>query len=582
MGMRRRAGRSWWAWGIGGGVAAVIIAWLGLCAYRVVQADHELQRATTQAQQLRSQLSSAELTNGGATPQLRQAASEFQQAHGNLTGVLFAPLRVLPVAGRQLKSAVALSAAAGRVASEGSAALNEVHTLLNSPHDTSSKRAAVVHQLAGVVANLDAEVTSVNLGPSKGLFGVLASKRNTFASELTKLQSELGRARGATAALDGLLTGPRTYLVFSANNAEMRAGSGMFLSAGTLTSQGGTLTLGDLTSTSELIFPTAPVPVTGDLARLWGFTEPNQEFRNLALSPQFPANASLAAQMWRARTGKAVDGVLVLDVGALSDLLTATGPVSNDGRSFDSGTVIPYLLNGQYQGLSSGDQDQEGRHEREGDLARSVFAKLAGGGAKLGTLGTALGEAADGRHVLVWAADPTTEAQWVAAGVGGIVGPRDVLLSILNQGANKLDPFLTVTSKMSFTPQGGDTAVIVAVTAENVVPPGQPNYVAGDAGHPPAPGTYQGAIQLDFPGTAGDQEVVNHLPLSAVGPDGASYAMAVPIQLRPGTSTTVTFRFVLGARHGSLQVDPSARFPAASWTVGAQSFDDATAHEVGF
>ena len=361
--------RRWPRRAVVAGVVVVIGAWLGLCAYRMVQADHELRQAVAQSQQLRASLTTQELTSGGATPQLRQAAAEFVHAHDLLAGPLMAPLRWLPIAGRQLNSAIDLSGSAGRIAAEGTTALDQVHTLLNAPHHTPGQRATVVQNLASVVARLDTDVASANLGPSTGLIGTLADKRDTFADDLSKLQIQLNRARGATAALATLLTGPRRYLVLSANNAEMRAGSGMFLSAGTVTVNQGTLTLSTFTPTSELLLPTAQVPLSGDLAALWGYTEPNQEFRNLELSPQFPASAALAAQMWQARTGQHVDGVLVLDVGALSDILSATGQVTSDGQTFDAQSIIPFLLNGQYQGLSTNEQEAA-RHQRDGDHAR--------------------------------------------------------------------------------------------------------------------------------------------------------------------------------------------------------------------
>jgi hypothetical protein len=285
--------------------------------------------------------------------------------------------------------------------------------------------------------------------------------------------------------------------------------------------------------------------------------------------------------MWQARTGQHVDGVLVLDVGALSDILSATGQVTSDGQTFDAQTIVPFLLNGQYQGLST-NQQEAARHQRDGNLAAAALDTFTNGGGNLGKLATALGQVSDGRHVLVWDSNSTMESEWQAAGVGGSVGPGDVLLSVLNQGANKLDPFLTVTSKMSFAPQGADTAVTVTVEVANGAPNGQPAYVSGDAGNPPAPSTYSGAIQLDIPASAGNQEVVGHPRLEAAGPDGDSYAMAVPIQVRQGAATTVTFRFVVGAQHGSLRVDPSARIPATLWTVENRSFSDDTAHVVSW
>ena len=56
--------------------------------------------------------------------------------------------------------------------------------------------------------------------------------------------------------------------------------------------------------------PDDRVPLSGDVADRWGWLAPNREWRNLASSPRFDANAELAAQMWKASTGQDVDGVL--------------------------------------------------------------------------------------------------------------------------------------------------------------------------------------------------------------------------------------------------------------------------------
>ena len=123
--------------------------------------------------------------------------------------------------------------------------------------------------------------------------------------------------------------------MLAANNSEMRVGSGTFLQIGLLTIDHGSLKLDAMRSFSDYPVPKGEVPLTGDFADRWGFLEPNTEWRNLGSSPQFPSQAELASGMWKAATGKPVDGVLALDVVALKDLLAATGPVRLDGRHDD-------------------------------------------------------------------------------------------------------------------------------------------------------------------------------------------------------------------------------------------------------
>ncbi len=557
------------------------MVWAAVCAQHLIEAQREVHAGVNDAEKARSQLSGTNLTNAAATPLLASSARHFRHAEELLDSGWLAPVRALPVAGRQVRSAGDLAGAATLVTTDGNVTLGQVRQLLQAPHGEPAQRAALTRQLAVVVDELDRQVARVDLGPTQGLIGPLAHNRNTFARDLVQLQSGLTRAKGATSSMSALLNGNHTYLVLTANNAEMRAGSGMFLEAGTMSVDNGAVNLGTFYPTSGITLPTS-VPVTGDLAQLWGRQQPGAEWRNLALSPQFPPNAALAAQMWQARFGQHVDGVLVVDPVALSHMLSVIGPVTVDGHTFDAANTVPYLTHDQYLGLdtaAAGDQ----HHDVEGDLASAVFHRVTGGGTDLNALVKVFDDAANGRHLLAWAADPTVQSGWQAAGVSGALGPADMLLAVLNEGGNKLDPFLTTTSRLSTTTVAAaghrsDTRVSVTVTVTNHTPAGQPAYIAGADGTPPADGIYVGAVALDVPGGAADPHVLGSPPLQTAGPDGASYVLAVPIDLAPDASATVTFQFLVGGAHGSLRIQPSARLAPTSWTGGPARFTDATSH----
>lgn len=569
------------------GAGLVIAGWAAACAVTLVLTDHRLRAGVAQAKVVRAHLGAAQLTGGAAQAPLRAAAGDFAAARRLLGEPWVAPLRLVPLLGRQVTSATDLAQAAATISQAGSQALPRVRALLSGPHQTPATRAGLIEQLAGVVARLNGRVDRVDLGPSGGLVSALGSERGTFAADLASLRYGLRRAQGATAAVADLLGRSRTYLVLSANNAEMRAGSGMFLAAGTLTTADGALQLGRFTATSDLVVTGPTVPVEGDLAFLWGSQRPSQDYRELALSPQFPASAALAARMWQAQTGVAVDGVLALDTAALAQILDATGPVDAGGVTVSGGYVEQYLLHDQYAGVGSDQSSQAARHDHEGALAAAAFAALSVGHPDLGALAAGLDTAANGRHLLAWASDPAVEADWQDAGVSGALGPSDLLLSVLNQGADKLDPFLSVRASLAAAvvqpspgPRSGQTAVTVTVTVTDSAPADLPGYVAGADGDPPVPGTYVGAVAVDIPGRAGRESA--SAPLEAEGPDGPSFAMAVPVVLRPGGTTTVTFRFVLDGARGRIRVAPSARLPATLWAGPGGRFDDATSHWVAW
>ena len=54
----------------------------------------------------------------------------------------------------------------------------------------------------------------------------------------------------------------------------------------------------DLEPTAEMVLP-EPVGITDpDIEEQWGFSGPDQDFRNLLLSPRFGPNAEMATRMW--------------------------------------------------------------------------------------------------------------------------------------------------------------------------------------------------------------------------------------------------------------------------------------------
>lgn len=548
----------------------------------VWRAVHDVKRGLSEISDVRKELGPGQLAGDVPTDRLEAARRSFRLAHGVLDRPFLVPLRYLPVVGRQLRSATSMAAAAEQVTRVGLGAARDVHAALAAPHHSPSEHLALLRRLDAIASDVDSRLRHVNLGPRKALIGALATRRTEFAADLTKVENGLDQARGATSALVDFLGNSRRYLVVAANNAEMRSGSGMFLQAGTLTTNGnGQFALTSIQSTEDLTLPPPGVPIAGDLAARWGDLQPNREWRNLDLSPQFDANAELAARMWAARTGEHVDGVLVIDVEALRQALTVTGPIGAAGITVNADSVEQFLLHDQY--LSAGPSTPapvEARRERLGVLAGAVLDTIQYRDADLIRLGPALARAAEGRHILAWAADPRVEQDWSNAGVGGRLGPDDLMLSIINRGADKLDPFQSVRADMTIrpaagAPEPGASDVEVRVQVRNDTPDREPPYIAGSGAAPGAsPGDYVGLIALDIPNRAGDFRLVGSLGAVAAGSDGPSLVLATPVTVKKGTSQEVTFRFRLAGTHGALRIVPSARLPATAWTAQGRSFDD--------
>lgn len=369
--------------------------------------------------------------------------------------------------------------------------------------------------------------------------------------------------------LADLLQGPRRYLLMAANNSEMRAGSGMFLSLGELTFENGSFALGDFVPAGEAFVADPPTITDADYEARWGWLNPNREWRNLGASPRFDATAELASRMWTARGNPPVDGVLALDPIALQAVVEATGPVVVRDRTVASDAVDDLLLHDQYVGVTRvGGEAQAGRRELLGALAQAAMGNVEAGGWDMGKMASGLAAAARGRHVLAWSGRPEEQRLWVEAGIDGQLAESSLLLSVLNRGANKLDRFLHVDADLRLRPGAGETAVELRVTLRNTTPEGESPYIAGPyPGSPVGAGDYFGLLSVNLPGYAGDITSDSEAPPAAAGDDGPTRVLAVPVRVDRGQTTTVTFRFRIAAERAFFVVEPSARVPAVSWTA---------------
>jgi len=513
-----------------------------------------------------------DLAEESAAEQLRNAADHFSAARDRTGNPLLAPLRALPILGRQVQSAQALASSAGSVARLGADAIDESNSLLTEPSSSGPDRVQVMQHLIGMLQHYQDRLAEIDLGPSEGLVGPLARARNRFADELATAREAFDRAIPAAEGSTDFLRGPSRYLLLAANNAEMRSGSGMFLQAGILTVNNGAFDVDELQPTGDLALPPGAVPLDGDVADRWGWLVPTQEWRNLNLTPRFDVSASLAAQMWEARGGGPVDGVVAIDAVALRALVAAVGPIQVDGRELGADNLLGDLLLDQYVDYQ-GDRDQ--RRDRLGRVVSEVLTALDQGGWSTADLVRELAAVAPGRHVLAWSADAAEQRGWNAMGIDGTVPADSMLLGVSNRGGNKLDQFLSVQAALKVQPgdtaSGAGSAVRVDVTVTNTSPEGLPTYVAGpNLGSPVGEGVYLGIVSLTIPGSANGGRIDGGQP-TAVGADGPVRVLASQVEVARGSSTTVTFTFDLPDGMRQMEVLASARVPATQWQFIAKS-----------
>lgn len=566
------------------GTVALVVGWLIVAGVNVARAVLEAGAGQ------RAALTAAELAGGDPgedlppLPQvlvgLREARTRFSEARRLVDRPSVFPLRFLPLVGRQLRSFRALAAAGSDVSKISATAVARVDPLLRSGEDDRRDPVLLLRQLADVAGGTERALAGVTFGPRDALVGALGVRRDRLVERVAALRSGLQRGAAGAAAAAGLLGGPRRYLVLAANNAEMRAGSGMFLSAGVLQADAGRLSMSAFRRTEDLFLPEGAVALDGDLAARWDWLKPNQEWRNLGVSPRFDVTAALAARMWAAAGGETVDGVLALDPIALRAMLVAVGPVDVAGRVVSADTVVDRVEHDQYVEFA-GDAVQSARREQLGQVAQAVLQGLERRDWRPDRLGRELAGAARGRHVLVWSSHPEEQAGWTAAGVDGGLHEPSLLVAVLNRGGNKLDRFLKVAGDLRLEPGLSATAGELRVRLSNIVPIGEPAYVAGPEEHSGVDeGDYVGLVAVSVPGTARDVRVDGVESLAVAGRDGPTQVVALAVRLARGEERSVIVRFSLPRGPGALTLEPSARVPGVEWTVNGRPLVDGNSHSV--
>jgi hypothetical protein len=557
------------------GALAVFGLWVLASALLLLDAKRSIDAGVAQIEAARARLSPGDLVSGDGRAALALAEEEFERAADNAASPILGPLKIVPVVGQQVRSVEAQTEAAADVVAIGEQAMAEAEAKLDEGAATGPERVALMEEVAAIAADARERLRDIELGPDFFLVGPVGSARDEFADRLREVDVALADTEVIATGFADFLRGPTRYLLLAANNAEMRAGSGMWLSAGVLTVQDGDFTLSDMVPTGDVVLPEGAVLVTGDLADRWGWFGGARDFRNTAASPRFDATAPVAAEMWQAATGEAVDGVLVVDPLTLQALLAAQGPVEADGVTLDADSVLPYVFLEQYRQAPDLDADQAARRDQLGAVARAAVDVFETGEWDPPTLADELAPAGRGRHVLAWSSDPVEQRAWEAAGVAGELHDDSLLVSVLNTGGNKLDQFLGVQGAIDIAESGAGTDVTVRLELTNEAPVGEPAYVVGpfpDTGL--AAGDYRGIVAVDVPGAAIDVQIEGGEGSPAAGPDGPAQVVATTVQLARGESRELTVRFQLPPGLDGLRVEPSAREPAIEWRAGDQRWTD--------
>lgn len=516
---------------------------------------------------------SIENTLGKADRNLRDGA--------NLTrhSVWLKLLSPLPKVGAQIRAARVLSGSAARVGDIAYQAALQARTQLDAPRSGPAARLHLIDELRSDMASVNQQLAHVSTNTEGHLTTSLAKAKTKLIAKLAQAKTQLDDGITLTGTLRTMLAGPKTYLVLAGNNAEMRSG-GITTAAGLIHFQGGDLTTSPFISSFDLFLPdNKAVPLPPDINQLYGWMFPGQEWRTTDTSPNWPEVAKLYSQMSANSPFGPVDGVLFVDVVTLRSVLSVIGPVTVDGFKYNANNVLPQVLFNNYL-LYPTPETSTARRDVQSDVARAAFTALRGGGFSIPDLAQQLEQDAKGRHLLAWSANPAEEAMWTKLGADGSLGANDLMVSVQNVSASKLDFFIRPIVTMGIQQFSDHQRVDMYVTVTNPRRPVTSAYIEGGTACCVLPGDQRVYLLFYLPRSAYNIASYNP-PFTTAGVDGPMSVVGM-IYIVPYSETVqIHISFYLPPSQTSVTVLPSSRVTPEEYFVnGGFHITDTVPHKL--
>ena len=554
-------------------VSAVIVVWGIWAAVVGLQAFGAVRTAERDIRTLQRAVDLDRYLDGDLDQGVDQAIESLRRAEARLESIALKPIVVVPFFGRQLRSARSLVSSGLEVAQSAQESGLRLREILDDGTDLDLHDQLLM--AASELESMAATLRGVDLGPDQGLVDRLRDGREEFDVQLSDLEGVLDEGARFLGAFGELLLGPEDHLLLIANNAEMRAGSGMILTTGVLRTSDGQIVLSDLGSSFFRNLNKGEVELTTTYEDHFKFLQPEAEWRNLAVTPRFPETAESALRMWEAATGEALDGALLVDPFFLKALLAGTGPLDVDGKIISENNVIEYLLHDQYLDFDVDFSNAE-RRAQERLVAAAALTQLHRGQLDVAKLVPALLSAAEGRHIMLWSPDDDRQRAWSEAGVDGGLTADSLAVSVSNRSPSKLDYFIELRAGIGSEAVGGVREIELMIVIDNTVDASsEPVYVVGPvAGSTAIPGEYVGLVTLNLPGAATGARFDGVEDLSVAGADGPTRIIATTVRVLAGERVTLTARFALPLSQETIEIEPSARPDPIGWVAGETRIRD--------
>lgn len=309
-------------------------------------------------------------------------------------------------------------------------------------------------------------------GTTPLLGGALARQRDRASARVASLAAALAEADPLLAKLPKMLgfEGRKLYLIALLNPAELRFSGGAGLSFVSMTWEDGTLSLDD------------PVTIAGDprlLERLrWKHVAGNELLHprlgrvpNATFAPSWSVSGEELLRAWRAAGRERHDGLIAVDVVALSTLLGAMGPLDVSGYGQLSEDNLVETLVGSYDDYYPNVTEQDALNA----AVIPAFQRMLLESGDVLAKGSALRAAAAGRHLAFYFRDPSVQDAVASMGLANdLTEPQGDYLGVFTQNLNgsKIDIYQRRRLSLDVALNAdGSAANRLTATVHNDTPP---------------------------------------------------------------------------------------------------------------
>lgn len=563
---KRRRRRRIVGWSMIGAGCLLLVAG-GWVTFRAYQAYSNLDAAASRVQQLQDQLGGDDAGVGPIDEvAARQTIADLQAnataARDAVNDPLYRLASALPLVGPNLSAVGTVGGTVDSLAQDVMPPLLDVATTLR-PENLTPKDGVIplapIQQISPTLQSADAaidqaliEIGSVDrsalVQPVADAVTRLGDKLVQAAS-ITDPAARIARLAPAMLGADG----PRTWLVVFQNPAEPRATGGIFGSFAVVKADQGKIEIVDQGASSRVIgeFDEPVSELTS--AEIDAFSDKLGLFpQDVNLTPDYERAAQLFTDMFTARTGATVDGVVALDPVVLSYALKGSPAIDvGNGVTLDSGDLVEALLSRAYAQFDR--NDQAARDEFLAAATGEIFSTVMNGGADNQAVIDGLRRGAREHRVLIQSDTPTEQADLNGTDLAGPldgVSPTSPSIGVFLNDATAaklgyyLEPSVAVTDGECRS--DGRRLLTVSVTLASNAPSNEtplPGYVVGDSALGARHGVLTNVVvSAPFGGgiVAAQQ---SGRPVGFIrGEDQSRELATVAIELLPGESKTVDFQ----------------------------------------